>query len=115
MKSKYRMGWLFVCFDLPVVEDEERKQANNFRKDLLKLGYFMLQNSIYVRSCVTYDRTEQYTKLIRKLAPDTGQINIFYLTDKQWTNSICIEKANYNTSKYKKKIGENTEKQMTFW
>ena len=94
MKSKYRMGWLFVCFDLPVVDDEERRQANVFRKDLLKQGYFMLQNSIYVRSCVAYDRTEQYIKLIQRLAPDTGQINIFYLTDKQWTNSICIEKAN---------------------
>ena len=115
MKSKYRMGWLFVCFDLPVIDDEERKQANNFRKDLLKLGYFMLQNSIYVRSCVTYDKTEQYIKLLKTLAPATGQINIFYLTDRQWTNSVCIEKSNYNSSKYRKQMGENAEKQMTFW
>ena len=92
------MGWLFVCFDLSVVDDEERKQASNFRKDLLKLGYFMLQNSIYVRSCVTYDKTEQYIKLVKTLAPATGQINIFYLTDRQWTNSVCIEKANNVTS-----------------
>ena len=115
MKSKYRMGWLFVCFDLPVVDKEDLRYANNFRKDLLKLGYFMLQNSIYVRSCVTYDKTEQYMKMVKKLAPPTGQINIFYLTDKQWSNSICIEKADYNPSKYKKKMGENIEKQMTFW
>lgn len=115
MKSKYRMGWLFVCFDLPVVDKEDLRQANIFRKDLLKLGYFMLQNSIYVRSCVTYDKTEQHIKLVKRLAPSTGQINIFYLTDKQWSNSVCIEKAEYNPSKYKKKMGENIEKQMTFW
>ena len=54
-------------------------------------------------------------KMVKKLAPPTGQINIFYLTDKQWSNSICIEKADYNPSKYKKKMGENIEKQMTFW
>ena len=95
MKSKYRMGWLFVCFDLPVIEKEDLKCANNFRKDLLKLGYF--------------------TKMVKKLAPSTGQIYIFYLTDKQWSNSICIEKDDYNPSKYKKKMGENAEKQMTFW
>ncbi len=109
------MGWLFVCFDLPVVEEYDRKQANTFRKDLLKLGYFMLQNSIYVRSCVTYDKTEQHIKMVKKLAPGTGQINIFYLTDKQWSNSVCIEKYKYNPSKYKKEMGENIEKQMTFW
>ena len=109
------MGWLFVCFDLPVVDKEDLRLANTFRKDLLKLGYFMLQNSIYVRSCVTYDKTEQFIKMIKQLAPSTGQVNIFYLTDKQWSNSICIEKAKYNPSKYTKKMGENLEKQMTFW
>ena len=109
------MGWLFVCFDLPVTDKEEMRAANNFRKDLLKLGCFMLQNSIYVRSCVTYDKSEQYTNLIKRLAPATGQINIFLLTDKQWSNSVCIEKADYNPSKYKKKAGEHAEKQMTFW
>ena len=56
------MGWLFVCFDLPVEEKEERRLATRFRKDLLNQGYFMLQNSIYIRSCVTYDRVEQYFK-----------------------------------------------------
>lgn len=115
MKSKYRMGWLFVCFDLPVVDKEDLRMANNFRKDLLKLGYFMLQNSIYVRSCVTYDKTEKYINLIKKLAPTTGQVHIFYLTDRQWSNSVCIEKADYNPSKYKKNLGENIEQQMTFW
>lgn len=115
MRSKYRMGWLFVCFDLAVVEKEEQKMANDFRKDLLKLGYSMLQNSIYIRPCVTYDKTEQYIKAIKMLAPCTGQINIFYITDKQWSNSVCIEKFNYLPSKYKKKCGENAEKQMTFW
>ena len=40
------MGWLIVCFDLPVEEKEERRLAARFRKDLLDLGYFMLQRRI---------------------------------------------------------------------
>lgn len=109
------MGWLFVCFDLPVVEKEDMRQANSFRKSLLKLGYFMLQNSIYVRSCVTYEKTDKFIKTIKSIAPATGSINVFYLTDRQWSLSVCIEKSNYRKSKYKKKIGENAEKQMTLW
>ncbi len=115
MRSKYRMGWLFVCFDLPVVDKEEVRQANAFRKALLKMGYFMLQNSIYIRSCVTYDKTEQFIRNVKLVAPTTGSVNIFYLTDRQWSLSVCIEKTNYNKSKYKTKIGENAPKQMTFW
>lgn len=109
------MGWLVVCFDLPVVEKENQRQANAFRKALLNMGYFMLQNSIYVRSCVTYDRTEQHIKNLKLIAPSTGSIVAFYITDKQWSLSVCIDKYEYNPSKYKKKAGENAEKQMTFW
>ena len=38
-----------------------------------------------------------------------------YLTDRQWSLSVCIEKVDYKISKYKKKIGEDGAKQMTFW
>ena len=109
------MGWLFVCFDLPVVEKEEMRQANAFRKSLLKMGYFMLQNSVYVRSCVTYEKADQFIKNVKLIAPTTGSINVFYLTDRQWSLSVCIEKSGYKKSKYQKKIGENAPKQMTFW
>ena len=112
MRSKYRMGWLIVCFDLPVAEKEQMKEANAFRKNLLNLGYFMLQNSIYVRSCVTYDKTETHIRNVKLIAPSTGTISIFYITDRQWSLSTCIEKSG---SKYKKKCGEDAPKQMTFW
>lgn len=115
MRSKYRMGWLVVCFDLPVVEKEDMRQANAFRKLLLNQGYFMLQNSIYVRSCVTYDKTEQHIRNLKMIAPKTGTISAFYITDRQWSLSVCIERANYKESKYKKKCGENASQQMTFW
>ena len=109
------MGWLFVCFDLPVEEKEERRLAAKFRKNLLDLGYFMLQNSIHVRSCVTYEKTDKFIKTLNEIAPNTGSINIFYLTDRQWSLSICIEKTDYKNSKYQQKMGENAPKQMTFW
>ncbi len=96
------MGWLIVCFDLPVAEKEQMKEANAFRKNLLNLGYFMLQNSIYVRSCVTYDKTETHIRNVKLIAPSTGTISVFYITDRQWSLSICIEKSGYRKSKYKK-------------
>ena len=109
------MGWLFVCFDLPVMTKIERRQASRFRKDLLNRGYFMLQNSVYVRTCVSYEKTEKYIKEIKSISPENGSICCFFITDKQWANAILIEKANYKNSDYAVKIGQNEPKQMTFW
>ena len=39
--SKYRMAWVMVFFDLPVGSPEERRDASNFRRDLIKDGYMM--------------------------------------------------------------------------
>lgn len=108
------MGWLMVCFDLPVIEKEDMREANAFRKALLNQGYFMLQNSIYVRSCVTYDKTETHMRNLKLIAPNTGSISAFYITDRQWSLSFNIEKTDYKKSKYKKKSGEDGYKQMTF-
>ena len=43
----------------------------------------MLQNSIYVRSCVTYEKQEQFIKAVKQIAPSTGSINVIYITDAQ--------------------------------
>jgi len=109
------MGWLVVCFDLPVEEKEQRRQAAKFRKKLLDFGYFMLQNSIYVRSCVTYDKTESHIRNLKMIAPKTGSITAFYITDRQWSLSVNIENVGYKTSKYLKRVGEDAPRQMTFW
>ena len=109
------MGWLMVCFDLPVGDKEQVRQANAFRKMLLNQGYFMLQNSVYVRSCVSYDKTEIHMKNLKLIAPKTGTITAFYITDRQWSLSINIQQAEYRKSKYKKQAGEDAPKQMAFW
>jgi len=47
--NAYRVMWLFVFFDLPVVTAVERRQAILFRKNLDKDGFSMMQYSVYIR------------------------------------------------------------------
>lgn len=77
MKSRFRMGWILVMFDLPVVEQDERKQASRFRHELLNLGYFMMQESVYARNCVSQDKYQQYLNDLKALSPDKGLVNAF--------------------------------------
>ena len=59
--EKFKMGWLMVAFDLPVLSKEQRKRATDFRNFLRDDGYSMMQWSVYVtvtrggtRSCLIF-------------------------------------------------------------
>jgi CRISPR/Cas system-associated protein endoribonuclease Cas2 len=46
--NKYRIMWLFVFFDLPTETKKDRRNAQQFRKNLLKDGFTMMQFSVYM-------------------------------------------------------------------
>jgi CRISPR-associated protein Cas2 len=110
------MGWMIVMFDLPTVEREEQRRATKFRTGLLELGYFMLQESVYVRNCVSLEKYEQHLGNVTDLAPNKGLINVFFITNRQWLDSktLCLQSIKPK-SKRAKPAGEEAAKQMTFW
>lgn len=115
MKSKFKMGWILVMFDLPVVEKEERRQASRFRNELLDLGYFMMQESVYARNCVSQEKYQRYLSDIKAISPGKGLINAFFITDKQWLTSISMTLTKLKRKKHTIEAGTEAPKQMTFW
>ena len=88
--SKYRMAWVLVFFDLPVGSPEERRDANNFRKDLIKDGYFMVQFSVYARPCGTADRVETQVRRLKSKIPSQGEVRGLMISDAQWGRMIIM-------------------------
>ena len=80
--------WLFVFFDLPVITKKERKEAATFRKNLMKDGFVMLQYSVYIRHCASYQSQEVHVKRIKSIVPDTGMVSILCVTDKQYGDIV---------------------------
>lgn len=78
--------WLFVFFDLPTMTKRERKDANCFRKMLEKDGFVMMQFSVYVRHCPSKENMEVHIKRVESFIPDSGQVSILAVTDKQYGN-----------------------------
>jgi len=78
--------WIFVLFDLPVETKLQRYNYSRFRKFLLKDGFDMLQFSVYIRPCTSYESVEVHTKRIVNNMPDEGKISIMTVTDKQFEN-----------------------------
>jgi CRISPR-associated protein Cas2 len=84
------MAWVLVFFDLPVGTPEERKAATNFRKDLLRDGYMMVQFSVYARPCGTADRVETQVRRLRFKIPTKGEVRGLMISDAQWGRMIIM-------------------------
>lgn len=88
MTFKYMRSILF--FDLPVVKKEERKEAAKFRRDIVKLGFYMLQESVYVKMNIDTFHAERIATKVRSIAPDNGSIIIMNVTENQFQNMILV-------------------------
>lgn len=101
--NAYRIMWLFVFFDLPVITKKERKIATIFRKGLVKDGFVMMQFSVYIRHCASKESQDVHIKRVKSIIPTTGMVSILKVTDKQYGDII-----NYwgKEKKKKKEISE---------
>lgn len=83
--NAYHIMWLFVFFDLPVLTKAQRKAATTFRKNLIKNGFVMMQLSVYIRHCGSYESLTAHKKRVKALMPDIGKISMLGITDKQYS------------------------------
>jgi CRISPR-associated protein Cas2 len=88
--SGYRLMWMMVLFDLPVVTEKERKAATRFRKFLLDEGYEMAQLSVYTRFTSGKEQVEAYTRRIESHLPPSGKVHVLCFTDKQYETMKCF-------------------------
>ena len=88
--EKFKMGWLVVAFDLPVLSKEQRKHATGFRKFLIDDGYQMIQFSVYARACVSFSRQETHIDRVKKNLPPEGSVRAIFVTRAQWERSFVL-------------------------
>jgi CRISPR-associated protein Cas2 len=112
-KSAYRMGWILVMFDLPVLTDAERRSASRFRKDLLDNGYLMIQFSIYARPCISYEQMQTHITRVKSITPEAGNVRLMFITDQQWGNSTTIVGPNYRQGN--RNVDPEVPNQVEFW
>ncbi len=92
--SGYRLMWIMVLFDLPVITEKERKRATKFRNFLIDNSFEMVQFSVYMRSCPSKEHVERLIKLIEINVPEDGKVDIISITDKQYENIVTFRGNN---------------------
>lgn len=87
--SGFRIMWMIVMFDLPTLDEEDRKRANRFRNFLKDNGFEMSQLSVYFKFIGVRENSKRMVQLIESNSP-TGKVSILFFTDKQFSEIICI-------------------------
>ena len=76
--------WVFVFYDLPTETKKHRKAAAEFRKLMIKDGFFMFQFSMYIRPCASRESAAVHIGRVKQWLPKEGHTVIMSLTDKQF-------------------------------
>ena len=88
--SRYVPMWIYVMFDLPTNTKKQRKAASDFRKNLVKDGFSMMQFSVYIRNCATSENALVHINRIKSMVPEEGIISVLKVTDRQFSDTLTF-------------------------
>ncbi|MCL1944375.1 MAG: CRISPR-associated endonuclease Cas2 [Firmicutes bacterium] len=81
---------MMIMFDLPTNTKDQRRAATQFRNNLIKQGFYMIQYSVYGRLCNGHDSVKKYKKRLQSVLPLYGSIRLITITEKQFTNADIL-------------------------
>lgn len=81
---------IIVMFDLPTETPLHRHNYGKFRRYLIKSGFMMLQESIYVKLALYQNMANSIVDSIKKNKPPEGLVQILSVTEKQFSKMEII-------------------------
>lgn len=79
-----------LMYDISVENEKQRKEYTNFRKRLLKTGYYQLQESVYICRYKYKDKMTNDLSLFKEIAPKNSNIRFILLTKQQFSSIEVI-------------------------
>ncbi|MFC0582176.1 CRISPR-associated endonuclease Cas2 [Micrococcoides hystricis] len=81
---------MLTMFDLPVKTAVQRRDATEYRKSLVNLGFAMVQLSVYSKYLPTAAQSTRLLRLITYNIPAGGAVRVYRLSDTQWHGSTVF-------------------------
>lgn len=89
--------------DLPnqiILQSDKRKQYSQFRKNLIKSGFIMVQFSVYARTIRNNDDAKKYSKIVKSILPPSGSVRLLIITDRQYDSMEILIGEKYAEENY---------------
>lgn len=77
-------------FDLPTETAANRRNYAKFRRFLIKNGFMMMQESIYIKLALNQNMASGIVDLVKKNKPTDGIVQILVITEKQFSKMEII-------------------------
>lgn len=104
----YRFMRVIIMFDLPTETPEHQKAYRDFRKGIMKNGFFMMQESIYCKMVLNESAKNNTILAIRRIKPAQGLVQILTVTEKQF------QKMEYLVGSSKSNVIDTDERLVIF-
>lgn len=86
----YKQMRLILIYDLPVMEAQDRIIYHKFHNNIIRLGFYMLQYSVYSKVIQNDTSMKQYMIKLEKIMPDKGNVIMMKITEKQYQDMIYL-------------------------
>lgn len=88
---------VIVFFDLPTETLEDKREYRNFRKFLIKKGFFMMQESVYSKIALNTTVADSLVQAVKSNKPKAGLVQLLVITEKQFGRMEFIVGKSQNT------------------
>lgn len=79
-----------LFFDLPTLTSNNIKNYRLFVKNIKKLGFYMIQESVYVKMSIDFQMAENVVQKIKSISPTNGNIMLLTITEKQFQKIVYV-------------------------
>lgn len=86
----YKQMRLILIYDLPMIEEVDRKNYSRFHNRIKRMGFYMIQYSVYTKVLTNETNYNQIKKKLSVIIPNSGNVIIFKLTEKQFQGLIYL-------------------------
>lgn len=77
-------------FDLPMQTSVEKREYRYFRKNLIREGFMMMQESVYCKIVLNATVAKSTTEKVRSFKPKHGLVQLLTVTEKQFSKMEYI-------------------------
>lgn len=88
---------IILFFDLPTQTPKDRREYSVFRKNLIKEGFIMMQESVYTKLVLNSTILSSAMRRVRTFLPSTGLIQSIIITEKQFSSMLTMIGSTRNT------------------
>lgn len=81
---------ILLFFDLPTITKRDLRAYTRFRRELIKLGFLMQQESVYSKLVLNATEAGLVKNKLEKIKPQKGLIQLLTITEKQYSGIETI-------------------------